>query len=65
MVRLTRSQRTTLSDALRELANLAVGGLIIGQLVSDRSLSIELLVAGLVVWFLLVGLALLAAGGER
>ncbi|MEQ1897898.1 MAG: hypothetical protein ABL971_10995 [Vicinamibacterales bacterium] len=56
-------QRSSLGDTLREFANLEAAALVLGQFIGDRSLSVELLVAGIAIWVLFVGLALALEGG--
>ena len=65
MLRLGPRRRTVLADTLRELANLVVGALVIGQFVGTDTLSAAALLVGIGAWFLLVGLALLFAGETR
>lgn len=57
MLRLTARRRAVLVETLRELANLAVAALILGQLVGPRPVSRGLLATGAAVWIVLVALA--------
>jgi hypothetical protein len=54
MLRLDRTQQTALGDTLRELANLVVGALAIGQFVGQQPPSIWMACVGIFAWFLLV-----------
>ena len=54
MLRLDNTQRKALSETLRQLANLVAGALVLGQFVGQRQFSAFQLMAGLVVWFVLV-----------
>ena len=62
MVRLTARQRSALGETLRELANYGVAALVFGQFVGQQAIFSRLIVAGLVVWLILVSLALVAEG---
>src|SRR3954466_358377 len=65
MVRLNPKQRTALADTFRQLGNLAIGGLGVGQFVSTRPLSWPLLVVGTFVWAASVAFGLLMLKGEE
>ena len=54
MLRLKRKQQETLSQAFRELANLAAGALVLGQFVGPSVPSPRILLAGFVVWMILI-----------
>jgi hypothetical protein len=54
MLRLDKTQRKALGETLRQLANLVAGALVLGQFVGQRPFSSIQLMAGLVVWFVLV-----------
>jgi len=64
MLRLKPRRRTVLSEAFRELANLAAGAMVLGQFVGQQPLSFGVLLAGVAMWVTLVGLALLYAGDK-
>jgi len=64
MLRLSSRRRGILAETLRELANLCVGVLALGQFVGTRPWSFWLVLAGVAWWFVLVGLALLFAEGH-
>jgi len=65
MLRLDSGQRAVLADKLADLANLFAGGFVIGQYLSGGPVSIALVVFGLATWLVVLGLALMAARGER
>jgi len=60
MLRFNRARRTVLSDTLRELANLVVAALVLGQFAGGRR-SLLLIFGGMTAWVLLVGAALVCA----
>jgi hypothetical protein len=64
MVRLNPKQRTALADTFRQLANLAVGGLAIGQFVTAGPVSWSLLAAGCALWVVFVAFGLVLVAGE-
>ena len=61
MLRFNRKQRTAASDSLRQVANLALGVLTLGQLVSGKLIAWPLMAAGIALWvlFLVCGIVLL------
>jgi hypothetical protein len=63
MLRFNRARRTVLSDTLRELANLVVAALVLGQFAGGHR-SLLLIFGGMTAWVLLVGAALVCAGGS-
>lgn len=64
MVGLTRAQRRMFLDKLPDAANLALDGLVFGQLLGDRPLSVGVAILGIVTWGALLGGAFVL-GGER
>jgi hypothetical protein len=62
MLEFGSSRRAVLSETFRELANLAGGAMVLGQFVSERPLSVGIVLVGVLAWLTLVGLALLYAG---
>lgn len=62
MLRLNAKQRAELSETFRELANLIVGAMVVGQFVGQQAVSWWLLVVGLVAWVVLVSVALSLGG---
>ena len=52
MVGLNREQRRISADKLPDMANVAVGGMVFGQFLSDRAFSPLVAVSGLVLWVL-------------
>jgi hypothetical protein len=57
MVGLTREQRQLLMDKVPDAANLALGALVFGQFLQERSFSAWLAVIGLAIWLGLLGWA--------
>ena len=58
MLRLGPRRRRLLAETLRELANLVVGALVLGQFVGQQAPSPWLMSTGIAVWFVLVGASL-------
>jgi len=65
MVRLREKQRAALADTLRQLGNLVIGGLVVGQFVATRPLSWGLMAIGTLAWTLCVGAAMLLLAGAE
>ena len=64
MLRLNSRRREVLSETFRELANLFMGALVLGQLAGGGRWSFAVFSAGIAFWFMLVGLALFLAGDK-
>ena len=62
MLELTREQRRVLADKPPDFANVAAGALVFGQFLGDRGYSVELAVAGMVLWVFLVACAVVLSG---
>ena len=62
MLRLDQAQRTALGDTLRELANLVVGALALGQFVGQEPPSIWMALAGIFAWWFLVAWGIFLTG---
>jgi hypothetical protein len=62
MLRLDQTQQTALGDTLRELANLVVGALALGQFVGQQPPSILMAFVGIFAWVLLVASGLFLTG---
>jgi hypothetical protein len=62
MVRLNQKQRTALGETLRQVGNLSIAALVLGQFVGNRPLSWPVLGAGAGAWvgFVAAGILLLA-----
>jgi hypothetical protein len=58
MLRLKPEQRALLREKIPDLANVAAGVLVFGPFVMGESLSTNLVIAGALLWFFLIGLAL-------
>ena len=58
MLRLTRHQRVMVAEKLLDTANIAIGGLVFGQFVADRTFSPWLAATGLAIWLVGVVVAL-------
>jgi hypothetical protein len=54
-----------LTDKVPALANLAAGGLIVGQFLGDEPFSPSLAFFGMTVWLLLIGFAMRLSGGDE
>jgi hypothetical protein len=65
MLRLKPGQRAVIVEKLPDLANVIVGGFVIGQFVGEQPASLWLVAAGLAIWIVLAVLTLLAAGGNH
>ena len=65
MLRLKPRQRAVLVAMLPELANLAVAGLIFGQVLSDRPFSWPLVLVGMAIWLGLVTVTIVLAGVNK
>lgn len=64
MLRLKSRQRGLLADKLMDAANLAVGGLVFGQLVMGDVFSLKSALVGLAVWVVLSFIALMISPKE-
>jgi hypothetical protein len=62
MLRFNQSQRTALSDTLRELANVVAGILVLSQFIGEEPPSIRLIFGGVVAWLGLNSMALVLLG---
>lgn len=58
MLRLSARQRAILSATVCELANYGAAALVFGQLVGQGTVSLRLLLAGVLLWFVFVAAAL-------
>jgi hypothetical protein len=65
MLRLTRARRDLLAEALRDLANLSAGALVLGQFVGQQPLSWGLMFVGVTTWLVLLVIAIAFTKGER
>ena len=61
MLRWTRRQRQVLVEELPDLANLVIGGLVVGQFLGERPFSMTLAFVGIAVWVVLTGFAIVVA----
>jgi type IV secretory pathway TrbD component len=64
MLELNKWQRSVLIDKVPDVANVAVGATVFGQLLSGRAFSWSVAVWGLVVWLLCFGVAIWLARRE-
>lgn len=64
MLRLHQGRKNALSETLRELANLVVGALTVGQFVGEQPPSVRLILFGALSWVFLVAWGILLAGGR-
>jgi hypothetical protein len=65
MLRLTDAQRAVLVQAIPAVAHLAVGTCVFGQFLRQQPFSFPLALAGIALWFVFVGIAVVFAGGKR
>ena len=65
MLRLGRRRRDIAAQALREMGNFFGGGLVVGQFIRQGSVSIPVLVCGLVAWLVLGIAAVVCTEEER
>jgi hypothetical protein len=65
MLRFKSGQRRILVDKVPDVANLVVGALFVGQVLTDRPFSIVLALFGITAWAALMGFALTVAGFEE
>jgi hypothetical protein len=63
MVRLSEAQRRVLAEKLPDLANLFVGGLVIGPFLGAQPVSAALVVVGATAWVVFMAAALYSAEG--
>jgi len=64
MLRLDQARRNALSETLRDLANLVVGALTVGQFVGEQPPSVRLILFGAFSWVFLVAWGIFPAGGR-
>ena len=65
MVGFDRSQRRLLAETVRDIANIAAGALVFGQLVAGGTFSLRLAILGGSVWIAFVGYAVFMAKGSE
>jgi len=65
MLRLADSQRAVLVQAIPAVANLAIGTLVFGQFLRQQPFSYLPALAGVALWFVFVGIAVMFARGKR
>jgi hypothetical protein len=65
MLRLTKKRRDILAEKFGDLANLAVGALVFGQVIGPDVFSSGVAVAGMVIWLLLMAFTLALNGDSR
>ena len=57
MLRFSTEQRTFVAEGLRDIANLAVAGLVFGQFLADRPFSMAVAALGIMIWMALMSCA--------
>ena len=62
MLELSPEQRVLLAETLRDVANLAAGAMLFGQLLTERPFSLSLGILGVALWGCLVAFAMAVAG---
>jgi predicted branched-subunit amino acid permease len=65
MLRLNRRQRTVMSETLRQLANIVLGGTVIAQVAGSQPRSAWVAGGGIGTWWVLLMVAIVFAGGEE
>ena len=65
MLRSTSRRRELLVEALRELANLTAGALVLGRFVTPDTWPVWPVVTGAAAWFVLIGIAFFIAEGNN
>ena len=60
-----QAQRTALSETLRELANLVVGALAVGQFVGQEPPSVWMALVGIFAWLFLVAWGIFLTGDRN
>jgi len=65
MLRLGERQREVLIEKWPDLANLAMGGLVFGQFLSDEPFSLSVAIGGFAIWIVVMLFVLTLAGGPR
>lgn len=65
MLRLKRKRRAILAEKIPDIANIAAGALVFGQMLDGGRFSGLLALVGFVVWVLLFGFAMMFAGGAQ
>jgi len=64
VLRLQSKRRAVVSQALRELAGLTVGALVLNRVVADDAGPLWLFLTGVAAWVVLVGLAVAVTNGN-
>ena len=65
MLELNRHQRAVLADKLPDIANVAAGALVFGQLLGERTFSFWLAAGGLALWAFLLACSVVLTGGNE
>ncbi len=65
MLVLQQEQRQLLAETVRDIANVGAGAMIFGHFLTEREFSASVAVGGVMVWFGLVGWALLLAREKK
>lgn len=65
MIKLADGQRAVLVQAIPAVAHLALGTLVFGQFLRQQTFSTGLALTGIALWFVLIGLTVVIAGGKR
>jgi hypothetical protein len=65
MLKLTTSQRAVLVEKLPDVANVAAGAMVFGQLLAGQDFSIMAALAGAGIWLFVMGVSLALAGKDN
>ena len=65
MLDFSERQRGVLIQAIPAVANLGVGALVFGQFLRQEPFSLRLALAGIALWFVIIGVAVVRAGERR
>ena len=65
MLDFSERQRGVLIQAVPAVANLGVGTLVFGQFLRQEPFSLRLALAGIALWFVIIGAAVALAGERR
>jgi len=65
MLLLNRAQRAMLVDLVPDIANVAAGALLFGQVLGERPFSPAIALFGVAIWLVLIGWSVALAAGDE